>query len=819
LIRSAEDGCVEEAKSTLDFMLRSDFIPDRTVFTVLLKSCIRRRRFELGREVHSLVIESGIEFDAILFNSLISLYAKSGDWRKADEIFGSMGEMKDLVSWSAMVSCYSLNGLNSRAISLFIEMVISGENPNEYCFSGALRACWNREFAATGLVIFGFLTKTGHFHSDVSVGCALIETFAKGFADLDSAKKVFDEMPDKNSVTWTLIITRFAQLGCPEEAIELFLDMVIAGFQPDQYTFSSCLSACAELGSAAVGRQLHSWAIKNGSISDVCVGCSLVDMYVKSCLNGSVAESRKVFDAMLEHNVMSWTAIITGCAQNGGLPDEALRLYCRMMTEGTVKPNHFTFSAVLKACGDLFNPRLGEAIYGQSVKLGFATVNCVGNSLISMYTRNDRMDEARRAFEFLVHKNLVSYNALIDGYSKSTDSHEAFDLLNRVETSEFGIDAFTFASLLSGAASIGAVGKGEQLHGRLLKSGFESDLCVSNALISMYTRCGDLRSGFKIFDGIENRNIVSWTSIITGCAKHGFAETALELFHRMTETGIRPNDVTFVSILSACSHAGLVEEGWKYFRSMSEDHGMAPKVEHYACMVDILSRSGHLDRAMRFIDTMPYPPDALIWRTLLGACLVHGNVELGRLAARSILEKNPDDPAAHVLLSNLLASKGQWGEAAAIRKEMRSRNVVKEAGSSWIEVDATVHKFYAGDSKHPEAAAIYGELDRVVGEAKGMGYVPVTDGVVLQQDVEEEEEKERYVFQHSEKIALGYGLIRSRGGKGKKVLRIFKNLRVCGDCHNFIKFASMACGREIVVRDSNRFHHFKDGRCSCNDYW
>lgn len=712
-----------------------------------------------------------------------------------------------------MISGFAHSGLNLEAILLFFEMVEFGERPNQFCFSAAIRACSNLEYARNGLVIFGFLMKTGYFESDVCVGCALIDLFVKGFGDLESAKKLFDEMPEKNSVSWTLMITRFMQMGSPMDAVELFSDMLIAGSVPDRFTFSSSLSACSELGLLHIGRQLHSWVVKTGLSLDVCVGCSLVDMYAKSTADGSMDESRKVFDRMPEHNVMSWTAVITGYVQNGGRDVEAIELYCRMITEGRVKPNHFTFASLLKACGYLFNSRLSEQIHGHAVKLGLTEVNCVGNSLISMYAKMDRMEDARKAFEFLFQKNLVSYNALVDGYTKNMDSGEAFGLLNQIENVGVGADAFTYASLLSGAASIGAVGKGEQIHARLLKAGFDSNLSVCNALISMYTRCGNIEAGFQVFSEMGDRNVISWTSIITGFAKHGFARQALDLFKQMLDFGVQPNEVTYIAVLSACSHAGLIDEGWRHFDSMHKEHGIRPRMEHYACMVDILGRSSFLDKALEFINSMPFTADALVWRTLLGACHVHGNTELGRHAAEMILEQDPNDPAAHVLLSNLYASTGQWENVAKIRKGMKERSLMKEAGCSWIEIANNVHKFYVGDTKHPEAREIYQELDRLAIKIKEMGYVPDTNFVLHEV---EEEQKEQYLFQHSEKIALAYGLISTAKSKP---IRIFKNLRVCGDCHTAMKYISVATGREMVVRDSNRFHHIKDGKCSCNDYW
>ncbi|XP_065854218.1 pentatricopeptide repeat-containing protein At3g49170, chloroplastic [Euphorbia lathyris] len=812
LTRNLDGGNLSKAISTLDLMSRNGTHPDLITYSLLLKSCIRSNKFELGKLVHGYLNQSGLELDSVLLNSLISLYSKCGEIDKANCIFQGMGDKRDLVSWSALISCYANNRMEFEAINMYLDMLYSGFYPNEYCYSAVIRACSKPGNVSIGEIVFGSVIKSGHFDAHVCVGCGLIDMFVKGCGDFESAYKVFDKMTEKNVVTWTLMISRLQQLGYPRDAIDVFLDMVLSGYVPDRYTLSGVVSACAELGVLSSGKQLHSWAIKSGLILDVCVGCSLVDMYAKCAPDGSISDSRKVFDSMPEHNVMSWTAVITGYVQIGGHDREAVELCLEMIT-GRVKPNHFTFSSILKACANLSDLCIGEQFYAYAVKLGLASVNCVGNSLISMFSRCGNMENARKAFDILFEKNLVSYNIIVDAYAKSVNSEEAFELFNEIEDTGTTANAFTFASLLSGASSIGAIGKGEQIHARVLKSGFVLNLHISNALISMYSRCGDIESAFKVFNEMGNGNVISWTSMVTGFAKHGFAERALETFHKMLGAGVRPNEVTYIAVLSACSHAGLVSEGWKHFKSMNMEHGIVPRMEHYACMVDLLGRSGFLEEAMEFINSMPFKADALVLRTFLGACTVHGNIDFGKTTAKMILEQDPDDPAAYILLSNLYASAGQWEEVAQIRKTMKEKNLTKEAGCSWIEVENKVHRFYVGDTSHLKAVEIYDELDQLALKIKKLGYVPNTDFVL--HDVQEEQ-KEHYLFQHSEKIAVAFGFISTSKAKP---IRVFKNLRVCGDCHTAFKYFSVVKEREIVVRDSNRFHHFRDGKCSCNDYW
>ncbi|KAF8041808.1 hypothetical protein BT93_A0415 [Corymbia citriodora subsp. variegata] len=756
LIDRLDGGDLRRAISHLELASRDGSHPDLLTFSLLLKSCIRSRAFALGRRVHGALAQSRLEPDSVILNSLISLYSKSSDWAEAERIFGDMGNKRDLVSWSSMISCYANNHMEFEAVDTFVRMLEDDFFPNDYCFAAVIRACSVPENASTGETVFGFIIKSGYLDSDVCVGCALIDLFAKGSHDLVSARKVFEKMPERNVVAWTLMMTRCTQLGCPKEAVDLFLDMLMSGPAPDRFTLTAVLSACSELELLPLGVQLHSWVIRSGLALDVCVGCSLVDMYVKSVDSGSLHDSRKVFDRMQDHNVMSWTAIITGYAQSEE-NEEAIKLFWEMM--------------------------------------------------------KGHMEDAQRAFDALFEKNLVSYNTLVDAHAKSLESNEAFELLHEIEERGIGTSAFTFASLLSGAACVGAIGKGEQIHARMVKSGLDSNLCISNALISMYSRCGNIEAAFRVFSETREKNIITWTAMITGFAKHGFGTRALDTFHKMLDAGVRPNEITYVAVLSSCSHVGLVSDGWRHFRSMYTEHGIMPRTEHYACMVDLLGRSGSLVEALQFINSMPFRADTLVWRTFLGACRVQGNVELAKQAAAMIFEQEPDDPTTYILLSNIYASAGLWEDAAAIRKKMKLKNLTKEASCSWIEVKNTVHKFYVADASHPRAREIYDELDQLASRIKKLGYVPNTEFVL--HDVEEGQ-KEQYLLQHSEKIAVVYGLISTSSPKS---IRVFKNLRICGDCHSAIKYISMETGRSIVVRDANRFHHFMDGTCSCNDYW
>ncbi|XP_025808351.1 pentatricopeptide repeat-containing protein At3g49170, chloroplastic [Panicum hallii] len=774
----------------------------------LLTAAARARDLRLGRSLHARLLRTGtlLESDAVVANSLLTLYSKCGAVAAARSVFDGMPDgLRDLVSWTAMASCLARNGAEAEALRLFGETIEVGLRPNAFTLCAAAQACFVSElFHSAGGAVLGLVFKMGLWGTDVSVGCALIDMFAKN-GDLVAARRVFHGLVERTVVVWTLLITRYAQDSCADEAVELFLDMLENGFRPDQYTMSSMLSACTELGSFRLGQQLHSLALRLGLESDDCVSCGLVDMYAKSHIGHSMHNAREVFNRMPKHNVMSWTALLSGYVQRGSQDNKVLILLCEMLNEG-IRPNHITYSSLLKACANLGDQDSGRQIHAHSIKSNLANINVVGNALVSMYAESGCMAEAMQAFDQLYEKNLVSFSCDFDGDGRNQDY--------QIQRMDVGISTFTFASLISAAASVGLLTKGQQLHALSLKAGFGSDRGIGNSLVSMYSRCGYLEDACRAFDEMNDHNVISWTSMISGLAKHGYAERALGLFHDMISAGVKPNDVTYIAVLSACSHAGLVKEGKEHFRMMQKDHGLIPRMEHYACMVDLLGRSGLVEEALNFINEMPCKADALVWKTLLGACKTHNNMDIGEIAANHVLELEPQDPAPYVLLSNLYADAGLWDQVARIRSAMRDKNLMKETGLSWMHVENTIHEFRAGDTSHPRADEIYTKLDKLIRDIKGMGYVPDTSIVLHDMP---DELKEQFLLQHSEKIAVAFGLISCTSAT--KPIRIFKNLRVCSDCHSALKYVSKATGREIILRDSNRFHMMKDGECSCGEYW
>lgn len=798
-----------EAVYILHRMDQNDIRASAKTYVLLLKGCGNMKNLSEGRRVHAHMIKFGIEPDKAIVCSLINMYAKCGCVADACHVFVKMSEI-EVVSWTSMVSCYAQNDQGDRALTLFCEMLRVGIQPNQFTFGSVLKACTSPEYMDQGKQVYAHVVKTGYL-SDVHVASALVEMHAK-WGNMGDARRVFDNMPERNAVSWTGMITRYVQSEDSEEALKLFQKMQLVGVKSDRFSLSSALCACANLEALDEGQQVHAEAIKIGVELDVCVGSALVDMYVKCSQVDCMVDARKVFDRMPQQNVVTWTALMVGYSQSSGHAQEAINLFVKMKRSG-VKPNGFTFASVLKACASMADLEQGKQNHAHIVKTSLETDLCVANSIVTMYARCGTIEDARKVFDEILERNVISWNAIIAGYAQNGHGEVAYKLFRQTQMEGVKIDAFTFASVLSACAGITALDQGMQVHTIILKTGFQSDISVENALITMYARCGSIEDARKVFDKILERNVISWTAIITGYAQHGYAKEALNLFEQMRGLGVKPNHITFIGVLSACSHVGLVDEGHRYFASMSHEHGLLPSLEHYACVVDLLGRAGHLDEAEAVINEMPFKPDALVWRTLLGACRIHANIDLGKRAAERLLELEPQEPTTYVLLSNMYAAAGQWDAVAKVRKMMKDRQLTKEAGCSWIEIKNRVHMFFVRDRSHPLTEEIYAKLDELTLQMKKLGYVPDTNFVL--HDVEEEQ-KEQFLWYHSEKLAIAFGLIVTPPGT---CIRIFKNLRVCGDCHTATKHISKIVEREIVVRDANRFHHFKDGLCSCGDYW
>ncbi|CAK8563867.1 unnamed protein product [Lathyrus sativus] len=516
-------------------------------------------------------------------------------------------------------------------------------------------------------------------------------------------------------------------------------------------------------------------------------------------------------------------------------------LFYSHMLQQSLTPNSFTFPTLIRSCS--FYKQVKQ-IHAHVIKFGFGSDVFALNNLIHVYFSFGSLDDARNVFdkmpernivswttvisgysncghvdeafcvfELMSHKNSVSWNAMIACFVQNNRFKEAFDLFKRMRVEKVELDKFVAASMISACTGLGALEQGKWIHGYVERSGIELDSKLATTIIDMYCKCGCLDKAFQVFNGLPRKGVSSWNCMIGGFALHGKGEDAIRLFREMEREMVVPDAITFVNILTACAHSGLVEEGRYYFRYMTEVHGVEPAKEHYGCMVDLLARAGRLDEAKEVLDEMPMSPDASVLGALLGACKIHGNLELGESVGKRVVELEPGNSGRYVMLANIYASCGKWNQVAGVRKLMDDRGVKKEPGFSMIEMEGNVNEFVAGGRDHPLAKEIYAKVDEMLESIRLVGYVPDPDGVL--HDLVEEE-RENPLFYHSEKLAICYGLLKSKRGE---TLRITKNLRVCKDCHQACKLISNVYDRDIIVRDRNRFHHFSNGECSCKDYW
>eukprot|EP01018_Ginkgo_biloba_P019743 Gb_26052 [translate_table: standard] len=695
------------------------------------------------------------------------------------------------------------------AMGIMLDINQRSSSADSVVYARRLQECVKIKALSEGKQVHSHMIETG-FEPDIFVGNNLINMYAK-CGSVVSARHVFDKMPKRSVVSWNAMIAGYMQNGNGGEALKLFSEMKEAGVTQTAYTFTSALKACADLADLEGGKQVHDLIVKAGLEIDIFGGSTLVDMYAKC---DSVEDARKMFDRMAERDVVSWTVMISGYVQDGQ-GKEALFLFENMLQEG-IKISPFTFASVLSACTILENMERGKQIHANLIKTEFEPDVYVASALVDMYAKCGSLKDAHNVFDRIDRtnkQNEVLWTALITGYAQHGLGKEALELFQKMQWAGIKPNQFTFANVLRACASIVALERGKQAHAHVIKTGFELDVFVGSTLVDMYAKCGCIVNAQEVFDKMSKRNIVSWNAMITGYAQHGLGKEALQLFEQMQGLAVKPDHITLVGVLSACSHAGLVNEGRHYFNSMSQTHGITTRLEHCVCMVDLFGRAGLMDEAEDFINTMTLEPDALIWRTLLGACRIHGKMQLGKHVATCLLELEPHNAANYVLLSNMYASAGKWDDRAEVRNLMKDRRVKKEPGCSWINVRNRVHSFVTGDRSHPQTEEIYANLYILTVQMRDSGYVPDTSFVLHDM---EHEDKEHSIRHHSEKLAIVFGLICT---SPETPIRVMKNLRVCGDCHNATKFISKIVGREIIVRDANRFHHFKGGLCSCGDYW
>ncbi|KAK1357738.1 Pentatricopeptide repeat-containing protein, chloroplastic [Heracleum sosnowskyi] len=653
-------------------MCRGFLLPNSFTYSSILTACTALEELDLGRGVQGRVIKCGAGEDIFVSTAIIDMYAKCGDMDEAKKEFSCM-PVRNVVSWTAMISGFVQKGNSISALQLFNEMRKSRVETNKYTITSVIAACANLAMITEAQQIHCLIFRIG-LYTDSAINASLINMYSK-IGAVGLAELVFQEAENKHGDAWAGMISACARHGNSESAITLFRRMFQEYLRPDKFSTSSVLSIveCVNLG-----RQIHCFSLKDGLLNDNSVGSSLSTMYSKC---DRLDESYKVFEQIVQKDNVSWASMIAGYAEHG-CAYEAIQLF-RDMLSVEVKPDDKTLIAVLTALSALHSLKIGKEIHAYALRRDYGKHAVADGALVNMYSKCGALHLARNTFDMIPVKDQVACSSLVSGLAQNGSIEDSLKLFHYMLMIDLGIDSFTMSSLVGAAARLNILGVGLQLHTHIIKLGLESEVSVGSSLVMMYSKFGNINDCLEAFDYIQKPDVISWTAIITSYALHGRGDEALSLYDLMKESGIKPDSVTFVGVLSACSHSGLVGEGYFHLNSMTKDYGIKPGHRHYACMVDLLGRSGKLDEAKRFIDEMPIKPDALVWATLLSSCKLHGDVELGRLAAEKAIELEPSDAGAYISISNIFADIGQWDEVVKIRSEMKETGLKKELGWSY----------------------------------------------------------------------------------------------------------------------------------------
>ncbi|KAH7438147.1 hypothetical protein KP509_04G002600 [Ceratopteris richardii] len=630
----------EKAIHCYDQMHREGVSPNSVTFVSILKACSKVGLIEQGQKIHSEIARrGGLDADIAISSALVDMYAKVGATEKAQEIFDNL-QARNVVVWTALIGGFAKDGSAEKALAFYEQMQLEGVSPNSVTYLCCLKACGIIGEIDKGKEIHDELILKKILKTDVNVGNALVDMYSKCGCLLE-AQHVFDNLPLRNMITWNSLITGYADFDYADEVLSCYHEMCCQGMIPDEITFVCTLRSCGKLEALEQGREIHAEIARRGleqSNQALCVG--LVDMYAKC---GSLLKAHELFDKLQERDMVAWTALITGYTKYD-YGEEALRCFEQMQLEG-YSSDSVTLLCSLKACGRAGAVEQAGSLHAEIARQGLLDHDQnIGNALVDMYAKLGLLSKAQEVFDKLPYHDVVSWTALIAGYAKDGQGKKALKCYDEMQLDGFSPDPATYVCILNACASIGAIEQGKEVHVQLGRNGLlEKDLNIGNALIDMYAKCGLMEKAREVFGNLDVRDVVSWTALIAGYAKLGKSVDVFSMFERMITEGERPDLVTFTSIMSACSHTGLVDSGQAWFEAMSKEYGLNATAQQVFSMVDLLSRAGYLDQAIKMVKNMKSDTDCVLWHSLLNACQKWGNVEIARKAFKQAMQE--EEPA------------------------------------------------------------------------------------------------------------------------------------------------------------------------------
>lgn len=814
-----DQGELQHVLHLCEKMQEDGILHNRYTIVTPLKACARLNRVEKGRDLHSDIYKQGLENDLVIGNTLVDMYAKCGSIEEATGVFEKL-QSRDVVSWNALMTGYVEHGFIEKALNCLHEMSFHGVAADKVTLLCCLKACGNLDYVDRGHDTHAAIVKQG-LERHLFLGNALIDMYTK-CGSLTEAREVLEQLPIRDVISWTSLIAGYAENGCGKEALKCLERMQEDGISPTAATLICSLKACGSMGSIEKGREIHDDIPIELYRREPTIGNSLVDMYAKC---GSLVEAQQVFDQLPNRNLISWNTLIAGYTEHGR-GDDALNHFEKMQLEGMC-PDTSTLNCSLKACGLVGSLVRSQEVHADIVKKGLEKSHFIGNTLVDVYAKCGSLADAQQVFDKQNIGNVVSWTALISGYADRGLGRQALDCLEKMQMEGVPRNAVTMACSLKACSSIGAIDVGQELHTEVTKTGYlyfefgensdrsvhkgnakETDrLLLGNALIDMYGKCGNVLDAQNVFDAMPLHDLVSWNALITGYARQGHNEVVMDLFDKMREEVIDPDAITFLSLLSACNHAGLVFKARTYFDAMTKEYNVPPTSEHYNCVIDLLGRAGQLVEAIEMLEKMPFQPTIFAWCSMLGACRKWGNVKLGRHAFECVMRLDKQHAAAFILMFNIYMDACMWEEAKKMEAMIQA---LMEPGQAWVEIGGIVHTFNEDDIDNIQYGELHTKLRHVYAEMEEKGYdrvLPETLDADATGDL---------LCKHSEKLAVACALLSTSEGTQ---IRIVKNLRICEDCHVTMAFVSKMEKRNIICKDKICFHDFKNGICSCGDYW
>lgn len=783
-------------------IVKTGFNPNTSCFNFHLNDLVANGQVAKAHQLFDQMPDS----NTYSLNILISGYVKSGNLPRARELFDGMS-FRTVVSWTILIGGYSQHNQPVGAFKLYAEMCRWGTIPDYVTFATLLSCCDDTLKTKTISQVHTHIVKLG-FDRALMVCNSLVDAYCKT-GSLELANRLFMKMLIKDSVTFNTMITGLSNDGLNNQAIDLFTEMHSWGIRPSEFTFAAVICAGMGLNDIHLGQQFHAHVIKANFVWNVFVSNAFLDFYSK---HDSIDDAKKLFDEMSLLDCVSYNVIITGFVWAGKL-NESLNLF-RELQWTNFNRKQFPFATMLSLAANELNLDMGRQIHAQALVTEANLDILIGNALVDMYAKCDRFEEANMIFASLPHGSSVPWTALISACVQKGFYDEALHLFKQMRKAYVYGDQATFASTLRAAANLTTLTLGKQLHCIMFTLGCMPNVFCGSSLLDMYAKCGYIKDAMQVFVEMPSRNIVSWNAMISAYAQEGDGKATLKTFEELIKSGLKPDSVSFLGVLTACSHRGLVEEGLAHFKSMTQRYQIDVKREHYASMVDLLCRCGQFGEAEKLMHEMPFEPDEIMLSSVLRSCRVHKNQEFAKRAADALFNMEVlRDAAPYVNMSNIYAEAGKWEDVSKVKKAMKDRGVKKVTAYSWVETNHHIHVFTANDRTHPQIEDIRKKIDVLWRKMEEEGYEPDTS--VILQNVNEEIKVESLKY-HSERLAIAFALISTPEGSP---IVVMKNLRACMDCHAAIKVISKIVRRDIIVRDSSRFHHFRGGSCSCGDYW